>query len=393
MRYTRKKKHIAYVSVVHDLHDHRFLYKQCGGLEKHGFDIDYFVRSEKKQTVNGVSIKPIGTKKSRIKRFLGTFLLFKALAGKRYDAIHLVDPELIPLGLLLKLTTAKAVIFDAHEDYTTFIKHKYYLPKSMRGFLSAMLTLILKIAGKMMDAYVFADEGTANAYQGMPPSKKLIFRNFPLLSMFPENPISWKKRQFDISYLGTMSDTSGIFIMLDAISSAEKQMPGLKCVLIGEPDNYYNTLITEYIAKNGLKEIVSITGRLPHKKVPDVLRDCRVGLIGLKNMPKFNKNIATKMFEYMASGVPVVSSDLPPERQYMQNGTHCFFVPPENPDMMASAIVRILSTPGLGVKMAMSCREHMVKNGYFAEYEIDRLSLFYHSLLRSKAGIHAEAYR
>ena len=114
MAQTKKTYTIAYVSVVHQLHDHRFLYKQCKGLADNGFDVVYYVQADCEQTINNVKIIPLSIPVNRLKRFLSTFKLFGRLQKKKYDAIHLVDPELLPVGILLKWFTQSVIVFDAH---------------------------------------------------------------------------------------------------------------------------------------------------------------------------------------------------------------------------------------------------------------------------------------
>jgi hypothetical protein len=46
-----------------------------------------------------------------------------------------------------------------------------------------------------------------------------------------------------------------------------------------------------------------------------VMQQAHVGLSLLRDIPKFQKNVPTKVFDYMASGLPYVSTDLKPVRQ------------------------------------------------------------------------------
>lgn len=372
---------MAYVSVVHALHDHRFLYKQCKGLADSGFDVDYYVRSSKKCVINRINIKPLKSHVSRVRRFLSTFLLLPKLVKGKYDVIHLVDPELLPLGMILKLLTRTVVIFDAHEDYVDFMKHKHYLNSLFSNVLSLGIRFVLYLSSLLLDGFVFADEGTAEEFKKLPPARKSFFHNFPMLSMFPDKLQDWATRKYNVVFLGTMSRTSGTFVVLAAIAAVKLRFPKLRCLFIGQPGDQIKAQVVEYIQRHDLSRNIEFTGRLPHGDVPKVLRECKVGVIGLVDIPKFHKNIATKMFEYMACGVPIVCGDLPPERRYITHGEHGYLVPPENPQAMADAICKIISDTKLGQKMAEDCREHLLKHGYYAEKEIDNLVEFYNYIL------------
>lgn len=58
-----------------------------------------------------------------------------------------------------------------------------------------------------------------------------------------------------------------------------------------------------------------------------------------------------KMFEYMASKRPIIASDLPSEREILNEG-NAVIVPPDKPESLAAAISMLLSNPNIGEKMA-----------------------------------------
>ena len=372
---------IAYVSVVHPLHDHRFLYKQCKGLADNGFDVEYYVKTEKDCVVNNVKIIALKEHSNRLKRFLSDFSILPRLIKGRYNAVHLVDPELLPIGILLKLLTKSVIVFDAHEDYVSFMSHKHYLPSFLTAAFSAGVKFILHLSSLVLDGFVFADEVTEKEFKRLPNTRKILFRNFPLLSLFPNDPENWTERKYDVAFVGTMSRTSGTFVMLEAINTVKDKYPALKCLFIGQPGDEIKHKVEEYIKQINLDKHIEFTCRVPHSDVPNLLQQCRIGLIGLLDMPKFHKNIAAKMFEYLACGMPIVSSDLPPERKYIVSGEHGYLVPPGDSAAMAEAISKILSNPELGRKISKACRRYMLDKGYFAENEVEKLVKFYEYLL------------
>lgn len=54
-----------------------------------------------------------------------------------------------------------------------------------------------------------------------------------------------------------------------------------------------------------------------------------------------------KMFEYLATGVPVISSDLPVLREVLINELNCFLVPPDNVEAWVKTLDRVISNPEL----------------------------------------------
>jgi glycosyltransferase involved in cell wall biosynthesis len=69
-----------------------------------------------------------------------------------------------------------------------------------------------------------------------------------------------------------------------------------------------------------------------------------------------------KMFEYMASGVPLVSSDLPVLREVLEEGRNALLVAPSDPQAWVAAVDRLAVDAGfaahLGATAHANYREH-----------------------------------
>jgi glycosyltransferase involved in cell wall biosynthesis len=66
-----------------------------------------------------------------------------------------------------------------------------------------------------------------------------------------------------------------------------------------------------------------------------------------------------KLFEYMASGAPIVSSDLPSIREVLRHQENGLLVPPDDPVELANAVNRLLSDRGLARELAGRAREEV----------------------------------
>jgi glycosyltransferase involved in cell wall biosynthesis len=101
--------------------------------------------------------------------------------------------------------------------------------------------------------------------------------------------------EFDLVYLGEMHRLVPFLPLLQAIHDA-----GRTLLLIGDvPD----TLRAQ------LAPSVTCVGRVPHAVVPAQLRRARLGLNLVSNIAPYNQQTSTKLLEYCAAGLPVVSND------------------------------------------------------------------------------------
>jgi len=65
-----------------------------------------------------------------------------------------------------------------------------------------------------------------------------------------------------------------------------------------------------------------------------------------------------KMFEYMASGTPIVATDLPSTREILRDGENAVLVEPDSSKALAQGIRRVLEMPDRGQRLsARACRE------------------------------------
>jgi glycosyltransferase involved in cell wall biosynthesis len=122
------------------------------------------------------------------------------------DLYHLHDPELIPLGLLLKATTRARVIFDCHENNTAYLRQKFHLPPVLRSSLTVAMGVFERLAARTFDAVVTADQGVAQLYRDRFGARRVqTIHNFPDLDLFLSQPLdAGANRPYDLVYHGTI---------------------------------------------------------------------------------------------------------------------------------------------------------------------------------------------
>ncbi|TVQ80521.1 MAG: hypothetical protein EA369_02245 [Bradymonadales bacterium] len=99
----------------------------CRSLAKKDFEVYLIAAAHDDSEIDGVKIVAIKKWPNRILRMsLSPIeLLWKALKLKA-SIYHFHDPELIPVGIALRLL-GKRVVYDVHEDYVSSISQKAYL--------------------------------------------------------------------------------------------------------------------------------------------------------------------------------------------------------------------------------------------------------------------------
>lgn len=123
------------------------------------------------------------------------------------------------------------------------------------------------------------------------------FRDMGISSDFFAAPSVACEAEFDFVYLGEMQRLQHFLPVFDGLAQA-----GRKVLLIGQMPN-------ELEQKLQYHTNISRTGRVPHNQVHALLQRARYGLNLVPNHLPYTQQTSTKLLEYCAAGLPVVSTD------------------------------------------------------------------------------------
>ena len=117
-----------------------------------------------------------------------------------------------------------------------------------------------------------------------------------------------------------------------------------------------------------------------HAKPAEQTHEIR-GLIPFLDMEKYHKNIATKMFDYMAAGLAVVASDLPPQRQVVEGAGCGTLIEPEDSNAFVIVIKDLLADPEQAYLMGKNGWT-AIQDQYCWEEEEKKLFALYNELMK-----------
>ena len=128
--------------------------------------------------------------------------------------------------------------------------------------------------------------------------------------------------------------------MLAGITTAKT--PGRHLDLLGEcVDADLQKIILEHQSSGS----VSAHGWCTREIVRSFLGRARAGLVLLSSTPAYLESLPTKLFEYMAAGIPVIASDFPRWREIIDAHQCGILADPTDPSAIAAAIDWIYENP------------------------------------------------
>ena len=370
------KRRVAMLSSLHRPSDPRIFQKEARTLARAGYDVTYVVAGAGGEAADGVRLHPFPRAGLRFARPLTSSLRMLREARKvGANIYHFHDPELIPAGLALKLL-GRRVVYDAHEDMPQTVLWKPYLPRLLRRPLALAAGLVEKTTSRAFDLVVVAGKGIERSFRGHP--RTLLVRNYPIAEHFgARSPAERPERGLVAAYVGGLTAVRGVVEMVTAIELVDaRYRPRL--ILCG---NYYPESLADRVRALPGYRRVDDRGVVPSEEVPAVLAEADVGLVCLHRTPNHVDSEPTKMFEYMAAGLPVIASSFPGWRDIVETNGCGICVDPTDPEAIAAALTDLAEHPERRAEMGANGRR-AVLDRYNWEAEGRRLVEAYAALGR-----------
>jgi len=331
---------------------------------------------------DGVQIVDAGGCAGRLHRMsVGVWRVYRSALALQGDLYQLHDPELLPVGLLLK-RRGKRVVFDAHEDVPLQLLSKPYLARPLRRILASAYGWLQKVAAHRFDGIVAATPSIASRFAPHNSATTCVC-NYPLLAEFPA-PTPWDERNDTVCYLGDITAIRGAHEMVRAMGLV-RGATRLNLAGCAAPE-----LLGQLQREPGWQRVNAL-GKVDRNGVCSLLAQSRAGLVTLHPTANYLDSLPIKMFEYMAAGIPVIASNFPAWRAIIDTYQCGVCVDPLDPDAIAGAIDRLDADPVAAQRMGTHGRTAVLSHFHW-EHEFRSLLALYTKLLdREHAAVSVPA--
>ncbi|RKX54555.1 MAG: glycosyltransferase family 1 protein [Thermotoga sp.] len=361
---------VCILTSVHPPFDGRIFHKEAKTLAKAGYDVVLIAQHNEEEIIDGVRIVPLPKPRNRFERMTRVvWRLFRLALREKADVYHFHDPELIPVGLVLKLF-GKKLIYDVHEDVPQDILTKNWIGNSIvREIASFFFSGFENLSCTFFNGIVAATPDIAKKF---PSQKTITLRNFPILELIDKTePLDISKQKPIIIYAGGLMKIRGIKEIVQAMEFVGDRA---ELWLLGKWEN--EEFERECESLKGW-EYTKYLGYVPYGKHYSFIKMANIGVINFLPLPNQQKAMPNKPFEYMVCSLPMIMSNF----SYWQGifGECALFANSYNPKDIAEKILYLLDNPDEAKRLGNNGRK-LIEEKYSWENESKKLLGVYKKL-------------
>jgi glycosyltransferase involved in cell wall biosynthesis len=246
--------------------------------------------------------------------------------GRKHDVVLLHDPEI--LLATVGLRRLPPVVWDVHEDTSAALHVKSWLPRPVRPMAGAAVRRLERWAEEK-HALLLAEV----AYRARFDRTHPVIPNavwYP-----PEVEPSGDSR---VVYVGSVTRVRGAAELVAVGELLRTRTAGAVTLhVIGPADADTSALLDAAAAAGSLRW----AGRLPNHEALQHVVGALAGLSLLHDAPNYRHSMPTKVVEYMAHGVPVVTTPLPLAAKLVREADSGVVVPFHDPEAVVAAILEL----------------------------------------------------
>jgi glycosyltransferase involved in cell wall biosynthesis len=299
----------------------------------------------------------------------------------RPDIVHIFVPELIPIAVLFHWLGAQ-IVYEVQENL--------YKKFSIKTFNNAKVFKLLfayfdQLARRKFHL-VFTEDAYLHEYDNL-KNASCIIRNFPSIQQANFHQRSQKPdlSKPEFLYIGVISMERCIDVLILACSKLKVHFPDFIVHLFGPLRLNQKTLET-LPGYNLVRDNLIFHGYTNQQVAFTFASRCIAGIALLKPAADYPDSYTTKLFEYMALRLPVITSDFPLYRSVVEPSQCGFCISPYDDQELFEKMKMLVENSALNVSMGNLGRKS-VENFYNWDQEAQNLLSFYVNILSANKSI------
>ncbi|MFD2932518.1 glycosyltransferase [Spirosoma flavum] len=335
-----KKVRVLHVSTAHQPQDPRVVFKQCQTLTE-SYEVFCALPHADPAVAPDIHFIRLPYYRRVIWRILITcpFILFRCL-WLRPQLIHVYVPEFIPFAYVFRLFGAQ-IIYEVQEN----LYKKMHLKAVNKGYLLEQAFHWFDQLARRHFYLIFTEHGYLDTYTHLAKPHEVIY-NYPLLTFLEpfRAPYQPSKEQPSFFYIGWLSFERAFDTLIDSLAILKTTYAQFVVHLFGR--RTFTEVNLEKLPNFAcVRDNLRFYGYKDQRIAFSYAGGATAGIALLKPIGDYPDSYTTKLFEYMALGLPVITSDFPLYRDVVERHTCGFCVSPYDPVQVADALLYLIEHP------------------------------------------------
>lgn len=287
---------------------------------------------------------PVGGTICRITLSLGLGPTIKSvLSQENFDIIHLHEPFMPMLcsAVLRFSNTANIATFHAFNGNPAY---KFGRP---------ITTIMLRRRLHKLDGKIAVSKAAMEFASKYVPGYYNIIPNGIDLELFSPDvsPISeFCDGKLNILFVGRLEKQKGVNYLIRAYRRVRQEVPNSRLIIVG-PGTRLRGKYEKEVVRSGLKDVIFVGGK-PQSELPQYYKTADVFCAPATGLESFG----IVLLEAMAVGKPIVATNIEGYNSVLTHGVEGLLVPPKNEEMLARALVSLLTDESLRREMGARAR-------------------------------------
>ena len=165
------------------------------------------------------------------------------------------------------------------------------------------------------------------------------------------------KDKIVITFIGGIEKHDNLDMVVEAGKKLCNENRKVKFLIVG--DGGYLPAVKEKVKEEGLDEEFAFTGWVPFKIINTYLSLADIAILVYSNTLITRYVGTTKLYEYLASGIPVVVHDLPGTREVLEDGYGLLF-PCDNTEEFTNQLRKLIENESLREELSKKGRKLII---------------------------------
>jgi glycosyltransferase involved in cell wall biosynthesis len=267
--------------------------------------------------------------------FSSAWVITREHLREPYDLIHVHSvPDFEVFATIIPRLLGAKVILDIHDLVPEFYASKFGV--SMKSPVIRLLILLERLSIAYSNHVIISNDLWRERLieRSVRPEKCTTILNYPDTTIFsPSKSEERKDRGFVLCYPGSLNWHQGLDLAIEAVNLLRDRIPAIKLLIVG--DGPERGRLENLIQRLRLEEFVSLARIVPSEEVAKIMASVDLGVVPKRANAFGNEAFSTKIFEFMAVGVPVVVPRTKIDQLYFSDELVEFFEPDRAEDLAA----------------------------------------------------------